>query len=249
MTHPVHLPMKVLIACEFSGVVRRAFDRLGHDVWSCDLRRSDDNSNRHIVGNVLDILDWGWDLLIVAHPPCTRLCNSGIRWLTEPPGKLKRSEYSAEEVEAFKHMTREQRLAFMWMKLDEGCDLFSKLWNAPVPRVAVENPIMHRHAKERIVGYQDFAQSVQPWQYGDFETKRTCLWLRGIEPLVPTFTTVSEAALAAGLPADTKPLDRVHMTPGGLNQAKERARFYDGIANAMASQWGGQALAAYEVAA
>lgn len=126
-------PLRVLIACEFSGTVRRAFDALGHDVWSCDLLPAEDGSNRHIRGDVRDVLNDGWDLLIVAHPPCTRLCNSGVRWLTTPPPG--------------------RTLPEMWAELDAGADLFSAMWNAPVERVAVENPVMHRHAKERIAGY------------------------------------------------------------------------------------------------
>lgn len=170
---------RILIACEFSGTVRRAFTAAGFDAWSCDLLPAEDGSNHHITGDVLDVLGEGWDLLIVAHPPCTRLCNSGVRWLaTPPPGRTS---------------------ADLWRELDEGAALFSTLWNAPIPRVAVENPVMHRHAKERIAGYREPAQSVQPWQYGDWETKRTCLWLRGLPPLVPQFRTIEEARTALGM--------------------------------------------------
>jgi hypothetical protein len=242
--------MKVLIACEWTGTVRRAFDRLGHEVWSCDLRRAADGSNRHIVGNVLDVLDWGWDLLIVAHPPCTRLCNAGVRWITDPTRvKNLGEDFTMEEKRAWPSMSADEKHALMQVKLREGAALFSKLWNADVPRVAVENPVMHQHGKDLIEGYEEFAQSVQPWQFGDFETKRTCLWLRGLDPLVPTYTTVPDAARAAGLPADAKPVARVHNMPQGANRSRERSKFFDGIANAMAHQWGGQALAAYEAAA
>lgn len=209
--------MRVLIACEFSGTVRRAFVARGHDAWSCDLLPAEDRSNRHITGDVRDILSDGWDLLIVAHPPCTRLCNSGVRWLsTPPPGRT-----SAE----------------LWRELDEGAALFSTLWNAPVERVAVENPVMHRHAKERIVGYVPPAQSVQPWQFGDWERKRTCLWLRGLPALVPTYPTMGEAQRALG--HDALPAERVHRMPPGEHRARERSRFFPGIAAAMADQWGG----------
>src|SRR5688500_12547499 len=119
--------MKVLVACEFSGTVRDAFLARGHDAWSCDLLPAETKSNRHIQGDVREVLTWGWDMLIVAHPPCTRLCNSGVRWLSvPPPGK-----------------TLEQ----MWQELEEGAALFSDCWNAPVERVCVENPVMHKHAK------------------------------------------------------------------------------------------------------
>lgn len=222
MSRDLFAPLRVLIACEFSGVVRRAFDELGHDVWSCDLRAAEDRSNRHIQGDVRDVLGDGWDLLIVAHPPCTRLCNSGVRWLQEPPPG--------------------RTLAELWDELDEGAALFSDLWGAPVPRVAVENPVMHRHAKERIRGYCPPAQSVQPWQFGDWETKRTCLWLRGLEPLRPTFPTLEAARSGLQLEADAQPVARVWRMPPGPERERERSRFFPGIARAMAEQWGGQAL-------
>lgn len=196
---------RVLVACEFSGTVRDAFIARGYDAWSCDLLADERGSNRHIKGDVRDVLGDGWDLLIVAHPPCTRLCNSGVRWLaTPPPGR-----------------TREE----MWSELEEGAALFSALWNAPVDRVAVENPIMHRHAKERIVGYTAPAQSVQPWQFGHGEVKRTCLWLKNLPPLHPT-------NIVAGREA------RVHRMSPRLNRRHERSRFFPGIADAMADQWG-----------
>ena len=207
---------RVLIACEFSGTVRRAFADRGYDAWSCDLLPAEDRSNRHITGDVRDVLADGWDMLIVAHPPCTRLCNSGVRWLTvPPPGRA---------------------LADMWAELDQGAALFSTLWNAPISRVAVENPVMHKYAKERIIGYQPAAQSVQPWEYGDWETKRTCLWLRGLPSLVPTYRTVDAARRALGQTGD--PVARVHRMTPGADRAKERSRFFGGIAGAMADQWG-----------
>lgn len=191
--------MRVLVACEFSGIVRRAFAARGHDAWSCDLLPAEDRSNRHIIGDARDILNDGWDLLMVAHPPCTRLCNSGVRWLEERN---------------------------LWADLDKAAALFSAFWNAPIERVAIENPVMHRHAKERILNYQPPAQSVQPWQFGHGETKRTCLWLRNLPPLRPT-------NIVAGREA------RVHRMSAGPNRWRERSRFFPGIAEAMADQWGG----------
>ena len=197
--------MRVLIACEFSGTVRRAFTARGHDAWSCDLLPAEDGSNRHIVGDARDLLNDGWDLLMVAHPPCTRLCNSGVRWLTKaPPGRT---------------------LADMWAELETGAALFSAFWNAAIPRIAVENPVMHKHAKALIEGYEPPAQSVQPWQYGHGEVKRTCLWLRGLPVLTPTDVVKGREA-------------RVHRMPPGPNRGKERSRFFSGIADAMADQWG-----------
>lgn len=196
--------LKVLVACEFSGTVRDAFLERGHDAWSCDLLPDERGSNRHIRCDVRDILNERWDMVIVAHPPCTRLCNSGVRWLSDPPP----GRTSAE----------------MWDELEAGADLFSTLWNASAPCVAVENPVMHKHAKERIRGYAPPAQSVQPWQFGHPETKRTCLWLKNLPPLRPT-------NIVAGRQA------RVHRMPQGPNRWRERSRFFPGIAAAMADQW------------
>lgn len=201
--------MKVLVACEFSGIVRRAFAALGHDAWSCDFLQAEDRSNRHVVGDARELLHDGWDLLIVAHPPCTRLCNSGVRWLAAPPPG--------------------RTLSDMWVELDEAAALFSAFWNAPIERICVENPVMHRHAKLRIGGYRDPAQSVQPWQFGHGETKRTCLWLKNLPALVPTDIVDGREA-------------RVHRHSGwgrhGVARARARSRFFTGIAEAMAQQWG-----------
>lgn len=197
--------MRVLIACEFSGIVRRAFAARGHDAWSIDLLPAEDGSNRHIVGDARDHLNDGWDLLAVFHPPCTRLCNSGVRWLSVPPPG--------------------RSLSAMWSDLDDAAALFSAFWNAPIERIAVENPVMHRHAKSRIVNYSAPTQSVQPWQFGHGETKRTCLWLRNLPALVAT-------NIVAGREA------RVHKMSQGPNRWRERSRFFPGIAAAMADQWG-----------
>jgi len=118
----------------------------------------------------------------------------------------------------------------MWDELRAGADLFSTLWNAPVDRIAVENPVMHRHAKALIRNYQEPAQSVQPWQYGHPESKRTCLWLKNLPALRP-FTTEKPSNIE----------HRVHMMPPGPDRWKERSRFFAGIARAMAEQWGGDA--------
>lgn len=189
--------MRILVACEFSGTVRRAFAALGHDAWSVDLLPSEDRSNKHIIGDARDLLNDGWDLLAVFHPPCTRLCNSGVRWLAERN---------------------------LWADLDEAAALFSDFWNAPIERIALENPVMHKHAKARIVNYQEPAQSIQPWQYGHGETKRTCLWLKNLPPLTPTNIVSGREA-------------RVHRMSPGPDRWKERSRFYPGIADAMAVQW------------
>lgn len=207
--------MRVLVACEFSGVVRRAFAARGCDAWSCDLLPAEDGSNKHLIGDARDYLDDGWDLLIVAHPPCTRLCNSGVRWLSVPPaGK------TVEQMQA---------------ELCEGAALFSAFWNAPIERVCVENPVMHKHAKALIVNYQEPAQSVQPWQFGHGEVKRTCFWLRNLPALQPT-------NIVAGRHA------RVHLASPGPDRWKERSRFFPGIAAAMADQWTDYAILAADEA-
>ncbi len=205
---------RVLIGCETSGVVREAFLREGHDAWSCDVLPSDVPTNRHIVADVREVLAVEvFDLLVIAHPPCTRLCNSGVRWLSKPPPGR-----SLEE---------------MWRELDEGAELFSDLWNADVPHVAVENPVMHRHAKERIRNFETHSQSVQPWEFGvdeagpDNVKKRTCLWLRNLPKLVATGTLDGKTAR-----------DECHKTPPSKDRWKIRSKFYEGIADAMAKQWG-----------
>jgi hypothetical protein len=207
--------MRVLVACEYSGIVRRAFAARGHDAWSCDLLPSEDRSNQHIIGDVRDHLGDGWDLLMVAHPPCTRLCNSGVRWLhVPPPGK-----------------TKEQ----MWAELEEGAALFSACWNAPIERIACENPVMHSHARNLIVNYRPPAQTVQPWWFGDPQFKATGLYLKNLPPLVPT----NKLTPPAKGTAEHRAWSRVHRMPPGPDRAKERSRFFPGMADAMGDQWGG----------
>ena len=206
--------MKILIGCETSGVVRNAFLDKGYDTWSCDILPADDQTNRHIQDDIRNVLEMeAWDLLMVAHPPCTRLCNSGVRWLHVPPqGKTK------EE---------------MWEDLDEGAALFSDLWNADVPRIAIENPIMHKHAKARIHNFEPFTQSVQPYEFAesveseDNVSKRTCLWLKNLPSLVKTGSLTKETAR-----------HDIHNASPGPDRWKIRSKFHKGLADAMANQWG-----------
>jgi hypothetical protein len=206
--------MRVLVGCETSGVVRRAFAARGHDVWSCDLLPSEDGSNRHIVGDIRDYLDDGWDLLAVMHPPCTRLCNSGVRWLSVPPhGK-----------------TRDQ----MWRELDEAANLFAACLHAKkIKRRAVENPIMHRHARERIPNLPK-PQIVQPWWFGAPFFKATGFYLEGLHPLKPTNRL---SPPAPGTP-DHKAWSAVHRAPPGPDRWRFRSRTFEPVADAMADQWG-----------
>ncbi len=208
--------MNVLIACEISGLIRDAFRRRGHEAWSCDLLDIGDCPphwppqefpNYHLQGDALAFLYTGafkpWDLLI-AMPPCTYLSNSGVQWL-------------------YKKGTREHNLE-RWKNLHAGAKLFRALYNAAVPRIAVENPIMHGFAKE-LVGVEP-TQYVQPYEFGHNETKKTGLWLRNLPKLVPTKL----------IPPPY--VHRVHkMGPGPWRQA-ERSLTYKGIAEAMAEQWG-----------
>lgn len=196
--------MRVLVACEYSGKVREAFRAKGHDAWSCDLLPADDGSPYHIQGDVLEILNDGWDLLI-GHPPCTYLCNSGVSWLHKIPER--------------------------WDQMREGAEFFKALWDSDIPKIAIENPIMHKYAKEIIGSTQ--TQLIQPYQFGHPESKATCLWLKGLDPLVET-DNVKEVWKA--LPK--KEAQRLHMLPPSADRWKLRSETYQGIADAMAEQWG-----------
>lgn len=195
--------MKVLVACEYSGTVRDAFAARGHDAWSCDLLPSERAGN-HIVGDVRAVLAGGWDLMI-GHPACTYLANSGVSWL-------------------HKDATR-------WAKLEDGAKFFVELWNAPIAKIAIENPIMHGYAK-RMIGVNQ-TQVVQPWMFGHMESKATCLWLKNLPPLVPTKDVKAEMMR---LPRRER--ERLHYLPPSANRWKERSRTFSGIAAAMAAQWG-----------
>ena len=196
--------MRVLVACEYSGKVREAFRAKGHDAWSCDLLPADDGSPYHIQGDVLEILNDGWDLLI-GHPPCTYLCNSGVSWLHKIPER--------------------------WDQMRKGAEFFKALWDSDIPKIAIENPIMHKYAKEIIGSTQ--TQLIQPYQFGHPESKATCLWLKGLDPLVET-DNVKE--VWKSLPK--KEAQRLHMLPPSADRWKLRSETYQGIADAMAEQWG-----------
>lgn len=207
--------MRVLIACEFSGVVRRAFRARGHDAWSCDLLPAEDDSPFHFQRFAQDVIrQGGWDLLI-AHPPCTYLCNSGVRWLSQD-GKLVKQRHAS---------------------MREAADLFAALYHAPIARVAIENPVMHKYARDYLQSawkVPAFTQSIQPWQYGHGETKRTCLWLRGLPLLQATHRK-------GDLFCEPEPVGRearIHRLPPSEDRAKLRSITYAGIAEAMAEQWG-----------
>ena len=201
--------MRVLVACEFSGIVRDAFIERGHDAWSCDLLPSE-RPGPHIEGDIRAVFALSnWDL-IIAHPPCTYLSNAGVRHLHSVPSRNG----------VLPKVHGEER----WQAMYEGAEFFRLMLNAPAPRVAVENPIMHKYAVEAVGRKQD--QVVQPWMFGDPQKKAVALWLRGLPPLLATGPICEER----------RPL--VHMMSPGPDRAKNRSRFFPAIAAAMAEQWG-----------
>lgn len=180
--------MRVLVACEFSGAVRDAFTRRGHDAVSCDLLPSE-TPGQHHQGDVRDILADGFDLMI-SHPPCTHLAVSGARWFKD------------------KQVEQAEALEFVRVLLD-----------APIPRIALENPVSIISSRIRKPD-----QIIQPWQFGHGETKATCLWLKNLPKLQPTNIVDGRE-------------NRVHRMPPGPDRWKERSRTFQGIAQAMAEQW------------
>lgn len=181
--------MRVLVACEYSGTVRDAFIAKGHDAMSCDLLPSD-KPGPHYQGDVFDVINDGWDLMI-AHPPCTHLAVSGARW--------------------FKDKVTEQA---------EALDFVRKLMNADIGRICIENPVSIISSRIRKPD-----QTIQPWQFGHGETKRTCLWLKGLPKLVPT-------DIVGGRD------QRIWKLPPSPDRWKIRSATFQGIADAMANQWG-----------
>jgi len=154
--------MNVLIGCEFSGVVRNAFRELGHNAWSCDILPAEDNSPYHMQCDVRDVLHSSWDIGIF-HPPCTYLCNSGVRWFFSED-KTKNKE--------------------RWDNLQSAAKFFKLFLKLQYPHV-IENPIMHKYARN-LIGKVPYTQIIHPWQHGHGETKATCLWLHGLPPITPT---------------------------------------------------------------
>ena len=184
--------MRVLVACEYSERVRDAFAKRGHTAVSCDLLPSDSPHGWHVQGDVLAILDKGWDLLI-AHPPCTHLAVSGAR------------HFAAKQASGVQQ---------------EALDFVRALLDAPIERIALENPVSIISSRIRKPD-----QVIQPWQFGHGETKATCLWLKNLPKLQPTNIVEGRE-------------NRVHRMPPSADRWKKRSTTYQGIADAMASQWG-----------
>nr|WP_245440289.1 hypothetical protein [Mesorhizobium sp. Z1-4] len=214
----------MLVACEFSGVVRRAFAARGHDAWSCDLLPAEDRSNKDIVGDVRKIIDDGWDLLIVAHPPCTRLCRSGRRWLSGPG-----------DMTPPKKLPLGRTWDSMKAEFEDGIDLFIACWRAPIERVAIENPRMHDIAQARMPDDLPAPDIVQPFWFGHPEYKATGWYLRGVPPLIAT-NRLPEPQRGSD---EWKAWNRVWRMPRSPERGRERSRFFPGMASAMADQWGG----------
>ena len=232
--------MNVLVGCEDSGVVREAFRRRGHNAWSCDLNPAVDGSPFHLQMDLNLVLYYPmrvlggmprwmqqveWDLGIF-HPTCTTMCNSSVWAFTKtPPNPSPGVLYGAAR----------------WRAMEAAVDFTKRLWECGIPKVAIENPVMHRYARERF-GVKP-SQTVQPYQFGDDASKRTCLWLRGL----PTLAIPPEAQWVAPRVVDGKPRWG-NQTDSGQNKFgpstdrwKARAKTYTGIAEAMAAQWGGAA--------
>lgn len=235
--------MNVLVACEFSGIVRDAFRARGHNAWSCDILSCDADPRYHFKCMVEELLrapagipwplnnrngtssgptsDWVtlpvWDLMI-AHPPCTYLCNSGVRWLYRG-GKMG-VRLRTYGIDALQRSVGFNGDPARWQHMLDAVRFFMTLCFTQIPRICIENPIPHKHAL-----LPPYTQIIQPWQFGHGETKATCLWLKGLPKLQPTNVVSGRAA-------------RIHRMSPGPNRSKERSKTYEGIARAMAEQWG-----------
>ncbi|MEX5600735.1 hypothetical protein [Pseudophaeobacter sp. C1-32P7] len=220
-------PLRVLIGCETSGIARRAFADRGHDVWSCDIESAEDGSNRHIRCDIRDgILSEGWDLLAVMHPPCTRLCRSGRRWMSGP-GKWTEP----------KKLPKGRSLADMRAEFEEGVSIFTACWAAPIDRVAIENPEMNDLARDRMPADLPVPHMVQPFWFGEPAYKATGWYLRGLPQLVET-NRLQEPERGSD---EWKSWNRIHRMPPGPERARMRSRSFPMMMNAAADQWGGWA--------
>lgn len=196
--------MRVLIACEFSGTVRDAFAAAGHDAMSCDLLPTT-KPGEHYQGDIRDLLGQAWDLMI-AHPPCTYLCSSGLHWNKRRPERVSLTE--------------------------EALDFVRLLLDAPIPRIALENPVGCISTRIR-----PYDQMIQPYEYGHNASKKTCLWLKNLPPLRPT--QLIEPRMVNGKPRWGNQTDSgQNKLPPSQDRWAIRSETYEGIAKAMADQWG-----------
>lgn len=215
--------LRVLIACETSGIARRAFTALGHDVWSCDLDPAEDGSNRHIVCDVRDgILREGWDLLAAMHPPCTRLCRSGRRWMSGP------GQWTEP-----KQLPKGRTLAELRAEFEDGVSIFTTCWEAPINHVAIENPEMNDLARDRMPADLPAPHIVQPHWFGEPAYKATGWYLRGL-PLLTETNRLPEPARGSD---EWKRWNAVHRMSPGPERARLRSRSFPGMMRAAAEQW------------
>jgi len=203
--------MRVLVACEYSGIVRDAFAKIGHDDWSCDILPTESKGN-HIQDDVLKHLDKGWDLMI-AHPPCTYLSNAGIRWFNE--------EKYGEKAKLRKQL----RL--------EALEFVKKLYYCNIPNICIENPVGYLN-----YNFKKPDQIIQPYFFGDEESKRTCFWFKNLKPLKHTQLVKPKIY---GYYKSGKKIGKpiyFHEHFSGKDRSKIRSKFWNGVAQAMADQWG-----------
>lgn len=210
---------RVLIGCERSGVMRRAFLARGFDAWSCDTQPADDGSNRHFRDDVRNHLDGDWDLLAIMHPPCTILCNSGIRWLYIGGKRINGRDEGR------------------WAELREAAGFYRTVRDAGrIKRRAIENPVMHKYALE--LTRRGRTQFVQPWWFGDPFFKATGFELVNLPELQPTLKLTPPRPDTP----EHKKWSRVHRHSGwgqhGEARAKARSQTFPGLADACAEQWG-----------
>lgn len=221
--------MKVLVACEYSGRVRDAFRRRGHDAISCDLEPAEGDGTYHYQGDVFDVFQTRRFDLMIAHPPCTFLCNSGGRWLYKGGAKEVINAEGDLNIDPVRWQAMEDGMAF-FRELQEAA-----LNNNPNIKMAIENPIMHRVAR---VTLGRPAQYVQPWWFGDKAFKATGLHLTRLPLLVEDPKKTLRAIVPKPGTPEHKEWSKVHNASPGPNRWKERSRTYQGIADAMAEQWG-----------
>lgn len=198
--------MRVLVGCEFSGVVRDAFTARGHHAVSCDFLPTE-SPGRHYQGDVFEVIDQGWDLAIF-HPPCTYLCGSGIHWNNRGRG---------------------------WEETEKAMDFVLKLMNCGILRIALENPVGLISSR-----FRKPDQIIQPWQFGHDASKATCLWLKGLPPLVPTECVEPRIIGGKKRWANQTDSGQNKLAPSD-DRWKLRSKTYTGIAAAMAEQWGREA--------
>lgn len=246
------LKLNVLVACESSATVRDAFRALGHNAWSCDLLPCDGDPRYHYQMDVMEVLNGTnliggipgihlpkkWDLLI-GHPPCTYLCNSGVRWLfgTPPPSNRGILSMGGISKGVFKGIGITRLFdKVRWNQMVAASMFFHKLWTTGVRYVAIENPIPHKYGK-----LPRYTQIIQPYWFGHLETKATCLWLKNLPPLTPIVNVKEARRQTMMRPASER--NRIHRMSPGPGRWKERSKTFEGIAKAMASQWSAHIIA------